>query len=291
MCLLVVAWRVHPRYRLIVAANRDEYHDRPAAPLSPWLAPAELLAGRDLRAGGTWLGIDRNRRFGVITNYHEGQRAPQDAPTRGGLIPGYLTGLSAAGDYLGALETDAGRYGGFNLLLADSDSLWYGSNRAAPFARRLEAGVYGLSNHQLDSPWPKLIRVRGRFEHWLRATAGAADEPQALLEILADRRPAGDEAAAPAGGVLSAEDRALSAPFVAHRQFGTRCSTVLLLESSGALRMCERRFDRLGRPAGFSDYRLASGQWCSAEREPAPSGTVMTDYNENVRAGRPESEG
>ena len=287
MCLLVVAWRAHRHYRLIVAANRDEYHDRPAAPLSPWPAPAELLAGRDLRAGGTWLGIDRRRRFGVITNYHEGQRPSEGAPTRGGLIPGYLTGLNTAGDYLGALEADAGRYGGFNLLLADADSLWYGSNRATPFARRLEAGVYGLSNHQLDSPWPKLTRVRGHFEQWLRATAGAADEPHALLEILADRRPAGEQA----GGALSARERALSAPFVAHPQFGTRCSTVLLLEPSGALRMCERRFDRLGQPAGFSDYRLETGQWRAAVPEPALSGTAMTDYNEVCRAGRPESEG
>ena len=291
MCLLVVAWRAHPRYRLIVAANRDEYHDRPAAPLSPWPEPAGLLAGRDLRAAGTWLGIDRHRRFGVITNYHEGQRPPEDAPTRGGLIPGYLAGRRAAGDYLGALETDAGRYGGFNLLLAEADSLWYGSNRATPFARRLEAGVYGLSNHQLDSPWPKLTRVRGRFEQWLGGTAGPVDEPHGLLEILADRRPAGDAPGEPGGAAVSARDRALSAPFVAHPQFGTRCSTVLLLESSGALRMCERRFDRLGRPAGFSDYRLQTGQWCTAVREPVPSGTVMTDYNEHRRAGRPESEG
>ncbi len=262
MCLLVLAWCTHPRYRLIVAANRDEYHDRPAEPLAPWLEPQGLLAGRDLRAGGTWLGIDRRRRFGVITNYREGQPAPADAPSRGGLIPGYLAEAAGAGAYLEAIEPVAGRYGGFNLLLADHESLWYGSNRIEPFARRLEPGIYGLSNHKLDSPWPKLTRVRATFERWLSEASGARDEAQALLEMLDDRRPAGADEPTAAEDAPAPWEPARSAPFVEHPQFGTRCSTVLLLDSSGALRMCERRFDRFGRPVGDQAYRLGAHEWC-----------------------------
>ncbi|MGH8327376.1 MAG: NRDE family protein, partial [Steroidobacteraceae bacterium] len=137
MCLLVLAWKAHPRYRLVVAANRDEYHDRAAAPLSRWSGPPDILAGRDLRAGGTWLGLDRHRRFGVVTNFRELARAAAGAPTRGGLIPQYLGGAAPPGEYLAGLEGEAAGYGGFNLLLADVDSLWYASNRSEPFARAL----------------------------------------------------------------------------------------------------------------------------------------------------------
>ena len=123
MCLLVLAWQAHSRYRLIVAANRDEYHDRPAEPLGSWPPPEDMLAGRDLRAGGTWLGVDRRRRFGVITNYRDLQGAPAEAPSRGGLIPRYLRQAAGAGEYLHSLEREAGGYGGFNLLLTDGSAI------------------------------------------------------------------------------------------------------------------------------------------------------------------------
>ena len=164
MCLLVLAWQAHPRYRVIVAANRDEFHERPTAPLAKWPAPENILAGRDLRANGTWLGLDRRRHFGVITNFRELQRPRPEAPSRGALIPRYLEGEASAATYLSRLEPEAPRYSGFNLLLSDGDSLWYASNRAGHFARPLPPGVYGLSNQFLDTPWPKLRRVRRRFE-------------------------------------------------------------------------------------------------------------------------------
>jgi uncharacterized protein with NRDE domain len=261
MCLAVLAWCAHPRYRLIVAANRDEYHDRPAAPLAPWPAPDELLAGRDLRAGGTWLGIDRGRRFGIITNYRDLHQAALGAPSRGGLIPDYLRSASSAGEYLRAVEPRAADYGGFNLLLADGESLWYGSNRSQPCARQLEPGVYGLSNEQLDAPWPKVLRVRRSFEQWLRAAAAVA-EPADLLGLLDDRRPADDsESTLTQAGPLG-WTRVLSAPFVEHPDFGTRCSTVVLLEHDGAFQISERRFDRLGRYTGETHYSLRAAEWC-----------------------------
>ena len=172
MCLLVLAWRVHARYRLVVAANRDEFHARPAAPLAKWPPPAELLAGRDLRSQGTWLGIDQARRFGVVTNFRELQPPRTGAPSRGDLVPGFLAAhgehpVGRAGDFLAALEPRAAAWSGFNLLLADADALWYASNRTTPFARELGPGVYGLANESLDTPWPKLQRVRSGFETWL----------------------------------------------------------------------------------------------------------------------------
>ena len=141
MCLLVLAWRAHPRYRLVVAANRDEFHERPAAALARWPAPADILAGRDLRAGGTWLGLDRQRRFGVVTNFRDLQRPQPGAPSRGELIPRFLAAAQGPGEFLASLQPQAASYSGFNLLLAEQDSLWYGSNRATTFARPLAPGL------------------------------------------------------------------------------------------------------------------------------------------------------
>jgi len=258
MCLLVLAWRVHPRYRLIVAANRDEYHERPAAPLGPWPPPDEgILAGRDLRAGGTWFGLDRRRRFGTVTNFRELQRPRRSAPSRGGLVPAWLVSSEGPEAFLSRLETDAPGYSGFNLLLGDAEELWYASNRLDHFSRRLPAGVYGLSNEFLDTPWPKLRRVRQRFETWLGMAS--ADPVTQLLALLADREPALE--GPPQPGLSPQWERTLSAPFVIHPTYGTRCSTVLLSESSGTGVLAERRFDPSGNTSGETEYRLNAGAW------------------------------
>ncbi|HEV8019255.1 MAG TPA: NRDE family protein [Steroidobacteraceae bacterium] len=265
MCLLMLAWQAHPRYRLVVAANRDEYHERPAAPLAKWPAPAELIAGRDLRAQGTWLGVDRARRFGVVTNFRELQPPLANAPSRGELVPRYLGAGGAggaragAGEFLAALEPHAHEYSGFNLLLTDADSLWYGSNRARPFARCLPPGVYGLSNELLDTPWPKLRRVRAGFEAWLRPRE--APPPAALFALLGDRTPAPDSELTHNGGLPPQWARALSAPFVLHEGYGTRCSTVVLLEPNGRLYVAERRFDSRGEATGETEFQLNAGEW------------------------------
>jgi uncharacterized protein with NRDE domain len=265
MCLLVLAWQAHPRYRLIVAANRDEFHERPAAPLAKWPAPAGILAGQDLRAHGTWLGLDRLRRFGVVTNFRDLQRPQPEAPSRGDLIPRFLQPDNAAGpgDFLAGLEPRAAAYSGFNLLLADQESLWYGCNRAEPFRSALAPGIYGLSNQFLDTPWPKLRRVRRRFEAWLeRSRAAPPGEPsaEALFALLDDRTTVAEEDLPQTG--LSAEwERILSAPFVLHPDYGTRSSTVLLLEASGACVLVERRFDPQGALSGESRFELGGGEW------------------------------
>ncbi|HKT72790.1 MAG TPA: NRDE family protein [Steroidobacteraceae bacterium] len=260
MCLLVIAWQAHPRYRLIVAANRDEYHERPAAPLSKWPPPGEILAGRDLRAGGTWLGLDRQRRFAVVTNFRELHQPVTAAPSRGELIPDYLRGGARAGRFVSALAPAAPTYSGFNLLLSDADSLWYASNRAEGFGRALTAGVYGLSNQYLDTPWPKLVRVRRKLEDWLTRPKEA--DPEALFAMLADRAYAGtDDEDLPETGLPPEWEHALSAPFVNHAGYGTRCSTVLLLEPAGAFFMAERRFDASGTRTGETVLRAGSGEW------------------------------
>lgn len=273
MCLLVLAWQVHPRYRLVVAANRDEFHARAAAPMAPWPPPAQLIAGRDLQAQGTWLGIDRLRRFGVVTNFRELAPARAGAPSRGALIPGYLASpapLNAA-DYFAALAPRAADYAGFNLLLSDHEALWYGSNRAPEFARRLPSGVYGLSNELLDTPWPKLQRVRRGFDAWLQSRAASAGE---LFALLSDSTPA--VPAERGGGTLPPDwAQALSAPFVLHPQYGTRCSTLLLLEPDGAVYLAERRFDARGERSGETEFQLNAAAWPSGHAEPMPSGSTL----------------
>jgi uncharacterized protein with NRDE domain len=259
VCLLVLAWQAHPRYRLIVAANRDEFHERPAAPLAKWPLPNDIIAGRDLRAQGTWLGVDRRRRFGVVTNFRELQQPRQDAPSRGDLIPRYLGGTEGAGAFFSGLEPAAPGYSGFNLLLSDGDSLWYGSNRAERFARPLPPGVYGLSNEFLDTPWPKLRRVRRRFDAWLRDPVNAS--PAGLFTLLDDRATATADEELPQTGITPEWERILSAPFVSHPDYGTRCSTVVLLEPSGAGYVAERRFDSRGEQSGQTEVELSAGEW------------------------------
>ena len=256
MCLLVLAWRVHPRYRLVVAANRDEFHARAAAPLAPWPDDTEIVGGRDLQAGGAWFAIGTGQRMGIVTNFREFGRHRRSAPSRGGLIPAYLSGPRGPGDFLQELDSDAPGYSGFNLLLADRDSLWYASNRADQFARELPPGIYGLSNEFLDTPWPKLVRVRARFEHLLQADSV---DPEALVSdlfaMLADRETAPPDSL-PAGDLTPEWARKLSAPFVLDAGYGTRCSTVLTIDTRGTQRIIERRFDSEGARTGQSEQLL-----------------------------------
>jgi uncharacterized protein with NRDE domain len=257
MCLLVIAWRIHPHYRLVVAANRDEFHARPAAPLAPWPDIGGVVGGRDLQAGGAWFAIGNAQRVGIVTNFREFGRPRRAAPSRGELIPAYLSGKRPPADFLQALEADAPGYSGFNLLLTDRESLWYASNRADQFARELPPGIYGLSNEFLDTPWPKLVRVRARFEALLRSAESA--DPEALgaglFAMLADRETAPPENVPP--GDLSPEwARKLSAPFVLDPAYGTRCSTVLTISGQNTLRIVERRFDAEGALAGQSEHLL-----------------------------------
>jgi uncharacterized protein with NRDE domain len=254
VCLLVLAWNAHPRYRLIVAANRDEYHDRPSAPLARWAEPSQVVGGQDLRAGGAWLAVGGRQRFGVVTNFREMRRPRTESPSRGDLIPSYLSHEAGTHDFLCALEAEAQNFSGFNLLLADERDLWYATNRAEPFVRRLQPGIHGLSNQFLDTPWPKLLRVRRRFATWL---AEYPDLPrEELFDMLADRTQVTADEDLPRTGLPIERERLISSPFVLDPSYGTRCSTIVMMETSGATLIAERRFDSTGMMTGETELAL-----------------------------------
>ena len=229
MCLILIAYRARPDYELLVAANRDEFHDRPTAPLAFWDDAPEVLAGRDLKEGGTWLGITRAGRFAALTNYRDPRSVRPDAPSRGHLVSDYLRGGEPARGYLDRLMPRADAYNGFNLLLGDETGLYYYSNRAGGF-QALAPGVYGLSNHLLDTPWPKLERGRRALRRVL--DHGSDPTPDALLHLLMDRTPAPD-AELPDTGVPLEWERWLSPIFITAPNYGTRSSTVLMADSAG----------------------------------------------------------
>lgn len=252
MCLLVFAWNLHPRYRLIFAGNRDEFYDRPAAPLAWWDDRRDILGGRDLQAGGTWLAVSRRRRFGVVTNFRDMQRPLPGAPSRGSLITNYLVGDSDSPAFMKELAATADEYGGFNLLLADDEAMVYASNRSSEFSSAVPTGIHGLSNHLLDTPWPKLALTRRRFERLI-----APKEPSLpdLFEMLSDRTPAPDDQL-PDTGVGPEWERLLSSPFIVSERYGTRCSTVLRIGRDGRVEIRERRFDATGRISGTSEFEF-----------------------------------
>jgi uncharacterized protein with NRDE domain len=251
MCLLVLGWRAVPDQQLVLVANRDELHARPTAAMHWWPEPA-LLGGRDLSAGGTWLGVDARGRFGAITNFRGGPD-PAAPPSRGTLIPRFLAGEDSPAQFLSALAGEAERYAGFSLLLGDAHTLGYFCNREPAPPRLLPPGVYGLSNATLDAPWPKLLRSRARLAAQL-ARAGATEE---LFTVLDDRAVATD-AELPDTGVGLALERRLSAPFIVDPHYGTRSTSVLTLAATGGGSAHERSFAADGSPLGTAHFAFAA---------------------------------
>lgn len=254
MCLIVFAWQAHPEYRLVLAANRDEFHARPAAPLGWWPDEGNILGGRDLQAGGTWLAAARSGRFATVTNYREDLAPHPGVRSRGELVTHFLADSRSALGFAEAL--DGNDYAGFSLLageLGDGDELAYVSNRGDP-ARALTPGLYGLSNASLNTPWPKVLRSKARLTSLLQDRVDA----DALLALLADREPGSSEdiADAIADDLPPEMARAIAAPFVVTPAYGTRCSTVLLVSASGEVAIHERRFDPAGAPVDESHVQF-----------------------------------
>jgi uncharacterized protein with NRDE domain len=236
MCLIVFAYRQHPAWRLIVAANRDEFYARPTAPLGFWDDAPDILAGRDVSAGGTWLGVDHSGRFSAITNFRDSRGVLQDAPSRGLLVSNYLRSGASAHTYLETIRARARHYNGFSLLVGDDDGLYYYCNREDA-ARELRPGFYGLSNHLLDTPWPKVLRAKCRLQRLVDADEL---EPRALLAILSDRTRPADEELPDTGAGLQWE-RIFSPIFITSETYGTRSSTALLLGHDGRASVTERQ--------------------------------------------------
>ena len=239
MCLILLAIDTHPDYHLILAANRDEFLDRPTAPASFWDDAPEVLAGRDLKGGGTWLGITTTGRLAALTNYRDLRSLRPDAPSRGGLVSDFLRGSMSAAAYLDYLEEKGSAYNDFNLVFGDMQSLNWFSNRGNRHAL-LSPGIHGLSNEFLDSPWPKVNLGREALERI--AAAGGRVRPEELFTILADRTMAPDHLL-PDTGVGIERERMLSPLFIASPGYGTRSSTVLLVDREGRVTFSERTFN------------------------------------------------
>ncbi len=251
MCLILFAYRVHERYPLVVAANRDEWFRRPTQAAHFWDDPPGLLAGRDLEEGGTWLGITRSGRFAALTNYRDPSTKRDDAPSRGALPLAFLSGNEAPFRYVSALRQRAAEYNGFNLLTGDARELAYLASPSA-MADRLQPGLYGLSNGVLDEPWPKVVKGKEALARVLE------DEPtlERLLALLKDHDMAPDHAL-PATGISLEWERRLSAMHILMESYGTRSATALLVAADGGVQFVERTFDAAGTPVNEVRERFA----------------------------------
>lgn len=252
MCLIALAYKVHADFPLLWAANRDEFHARPAAPLAWWPDSPDILAGRDLQEGGTWLGVHRNGRAAAVTNVREAGAGLRRPRSRGALVARFLAGTESGPAFSESLRATAGEFGAFNLLLFDGASLHYTSNRPDFVSRRVEPGVHALSNAQLDTPWPKAVLATGAMSAWIR---DGVEDDSAMLEAMADVSPVPD-ARLPSTGVSLELERVLASPFIRSARYGTRCTSILKLSRGGIVELAERRFDASGEAVGETRERF-----------------------------------
>lgn len=257
MCLIAFAWQVHPRWRLVLAGNRDEYHARPSAPLARW-SDLAIVGGRDLEAGGTWLGATDAGRCCVVTNVRD-PRDPQLGASRGLLATDYLAGAADATAHARQLLVQAAGYRPFNLLTFDAQAAFYLGNRPEARAQAVTPGVHGLSNADFNTPWPKTRALMARLAAWIET--GDGDDFAPLLAALADERQAPD-AELPDTGIGLERERWLSAAFIRGADYGTRASTVVAVGHDGCGVIVEQRFGPEGRFLGES--RLAFGARAAA---------------------------
>jgi uncharacterized protein with NRDE domain len=249
MCLIAFAWQVHPEFPLVFAGNRDEFFNRPTEPAHWWEGSPAVLAGRDMQAGGTWCGLAEGGRLAALTNFRAPSEHNPKAPSRGALVGGFLSSKSSIPAYLEEIRPQKAAYNGFNLVLGEDlnrpehAQLWIDSNRDATLPRRLEPGIYGVSNAKLDTPWPKVEAIKTGLCALL--TPLKLDQKtlvHALLELLADDHLA-EEGALPKTGVPLEVERTLSAAFVRMPGYGTRTSSVVLADRQGRLEFLERSFE------------------------------------------------
>lgn len=238
MCLIFLSIHQHPAYKLVIAANRDEFYDRETAPAAFWQNHPRILGGRDLKAEGTWLAMTRSGKISLLTNYRDPANINPEAPSRGQLVSDFLEKEIPAIHYLKEVERKGRDYNGFNLVAGTVDELLYFSNYAEGITT-LSAGTYGLSNHLLDTPWPKVARGKKVFQSLL-----AQDDihPDDLFAFLYDEEKAPDELL-PDTGIGLERERALSSMFIKTTNYGSRCSTVILVDKKNNVRFLERVYD------------------------------------------------
>ncbi|AOW93440.1 hypothetical protein BFN03_14430 [Rhodococcus sp. WMMA185] len=243
MCLVLFAWHTRPDLPLVIAANRDEFYARPAEPLQRW--DEGFVAGRDLLAGGTWMGVTDDLRFAAVTNVRNGVPTA-GARSRGTLPVEYLRAPTSPADYAARVTAVGSEYGSFNLLVGDPDELWWTTNRPNGHRQRVEPGIHGLSNAQLDTPWPKVTGGTRAFATALAADDGSADpDLEAYFDVLTDADPAPWDDL-PDTGVGPELELALSSRFIRYEGYGTRACTLLRVRPDGTYDITERRFDENG---------------------------------------------
>jgi uncharacterized protein with NRDE domain len=253
MCLIIIAWQVHSEYPLIVAANRDEYYQRPTSPAQPWSRePNAIVAGRDLQAGGTWLGITPTGRFAAITNYREGLEQPAPG-SRGKLTTDFLCGDQTPINYARQVLDVGDQYNGFNLLTGNLSQLVYCSNRHSDIIP-LSPGIYSLSNELLDSPWPKALHAKQALTPLLQSNPTDIDQ---LIRCLHRREPFPDECL-PDTGIGIEKERTLSPPFIVSPGYGTRCTTIVLRNQKGDTQLVEQNYREDGSDGERKEYSLTS---------------------------------
>jgi uncharacterized protein with NRDE domain len=239
MCLLAFNWNNHPEYKLILVANRDEFFERPSAPLQQW--ESGIYAGKDLRAGGTWLGLHPQGRFAAITNFRDLKNQERFSKSRGDLVKNFLEGEMDSKSYLEEIEKEKMEYEGFNLLVADQEGLYYLSNKLEG-VRQLSPGLYGLSNAVLETPWPKLIKAK---ENLSQHISDSSFEPVSLMKGQQSKKTDPQEIL-PDTGATPEQEKLLSAQFInVGNYYGTVNSTVLLWKHNGEVEMMERKFDQV----------------------------------------------
>jgi uncharacterized protein with NRDE domain len=237
MCLIVFANNVHKDYKLIFAANRDEFYDRPTEQAEFWSEHSDLLAGKDLQAGGTWMGITKQGRFAAITNFRDLKNHKTDAPSRGNLTIDFLVSNIHPEDYYNSLKSELKKFNGFNLILGTVKGLYYFSNKTDGI-QKLEPGIHGISNAILDTPWPKVEKSKQHLQSLIQQ-----DEihPWELLDILKDTSQAKDENLPDTGVGLELE-RILSSVFIKSEKYGTRCSTIVMVDKDNNAKFVEKFF-------------------------------------------------
>ena len=257
MCLILLAWQAHPQFPLVVAANRDEFFSRPTAAAEFWNEHPQILAGRDLQAGGSWMGITRTGRFAALTNFREPENRQVAAPSRGTLVSDFLAGTLSTEEYLNNLKTRTAGYRGFNLLCGTlDDGLWHYANRnpsvnANDIIQPLAPGIYGISNNLLDIPWPKV--AQGKSDLARALTALPHEVP--LFDLLHDEQ-RHEDALLPRTGVSLDWERTLSAAFVRAPDYGTRSSTVVKLDRNGFMTFDEQTWLGNAQPGNRRRFRF-----------------------------------
>ena len=252
MCLIAFAWRAHPRWRLVLAGNRDEFHVRPTAPLAPWDEAPQILAGRDLEAGGTWAGVGPLGRASVITNVRD-MTADHSGMSRGLLVADYLGSTIPAREHAIELMASARDYRPFNLLTFDRDDAYYLGNHPGARAQLVDTGIHGLSNADFNAPWPKTRALVHRLTDWI--AEGKGDDTEALFAMLSDQGRWPDDLL-PDTGIGIERERILSSAFIVGENYGTRASTVVLIDHDDRTIIAERRFGPNGGPEGETRLEL-----------------------------------